>query len=178
MFKVELIGNIGSDAQVKNEGGKPFVSFSVAHTDKWVDNNNQTHESTQWVDCIIGDPESPIVPFLKSGVKVFVRGNARLRVFSSAKDRCMKAGVSVWAQDVELCGGSTDAVPRQLIDPSNGALIDVQKYYWVDVDTKEMGKDDVRTFIDRQGRNYMMTYKGFVYAAPESQDEESQEPKE
>lgn len=178
MFKSEVIGNLGSDAQVKNEGGKPFVTFSVAHRDKWVDANSQTHESVQWVDVIIGDADSPIVPFLKSGVKVFVRGNARLRVFSSAKDRCMKAGLTIWAHDVELCGGSTDAVPRQLICPENGQIIDVEKYYWVNVDTKSMKKDECRQFIDKQGNNYLMNKSGFVYAAPESQDENSQEPKE
>lgn len=175
MFKVELIGNLGSDAQVKNDGGNAFVTFSVAHTDKWKDADGKEHDSTQWVDCILNNVESAIIPFLKAGVKVFVRGNARLRVYSSKKDRCMKAGVSVWVQEVELCGGSSDAVPRELIVPEDASIFAVQKFYWVALDTKGMKKDETRQLIDRQGRNYAMNAQGFVFECPESQDEACQE---
>lgn len=33
MLKVEIIGNIGNDTEIKEFGGKKYVSFSVAHTE-------------------------------------------------------------------------------------------------------------------------------------------------
>lgn len=170
MFKCSVIGNLGSDAVVKNEGGKPFVAFSVAHRDKWTDDSGQTHESAQWIDCIIGDTEAKVIPFLKEGVKVFVRGNARLRVFSSAKDRCMKAGITIWASDIELCGGSADDVPKQLIVPDTGQLVDISKHYWANVDTKGMKKDESRQLVDTKGNNYAMNSGGFVVRCPEAKE--------
>ena len=37
MIKLEIIGNLGADAEIKQYNGNKFVSFRVAHTDKWVD---------------------------------------------------------------------------------------------------------------------------------------------
>ena len=55
MFKCEVIGNLGADAQIKGENGKQFIAFNVAHTDKWTDEAGQQHEETTWVQCIIND---------------------------------------------------------------------------------------------------------------------------
>ena len=35
MIKLEIIGNLGADAEVKVYNGNKFVTFRVAHTDKW-----------------------------------------------------------------------------------------------------------------------------------------------
>lgn len=175
MLKVEVIGNVGADAQVKNEGGKPFVAFTLAHREKWTDEAGTVHEQTQWVDVIINDPESKVVPFIKSGVKLYVRGDARLRVFSSAKDRKMKAGLTVSAREIELCGGSSDDVPSQIIDPENSAIYDVKKFYWTDASVKGMKVDDVRPFIDRRGKHYVMNKQGFVFPAPETEETQNEQ---
>ena len=169
MFKVEVIGNVGADAQVKNEGGKPFIAFTLAHQEKWTDDVGTVHEATQWIDVIINDAESKVAQYIKSGVKVYVRGDARLRVFSSAKDRKMKAGITVSAREIDLCGGSSDEVPTQVIDPNDGTIYAVTKFYWSNADTKGMKKDDVKPFTDRRGRHYVMNNNGFVFPAPDSE---------
>lgn len=171
MFKVELIGNLGADAEVKVSEGAKFVAFRVANTEKWTDSNNQEHTQTDWFDAILSNTESKVIPFLKAGVKVFIRGNATKRVYSSKKDRCMKAGITVHVQELELCGGSSDDVPRQLIDQETGALVDVSKYYWCNVDTKGMKKADTKVYSDRQGRLFVMDSRGFVVPYQEPAEE-------
>ena len=121
MFKSILIGNLGADAQVKESNGSKFVTFRVAHTESYNDQAGQKHESTTWIDCIMSNAESKVVPYLKKGTKVYVSGNCSLRVFSSAKYRQMMAGAQINVQNVELLGGSSDDVPRQLID-ANGII--------------------------------------------------------
>ena len=162
MFKIEVIGNLGSDAEVKESNGSKFVAFRVAHTDKWTQENGEKREVTSWIDCTMSNTESKVLPYLKSGVKVYVRGNASLRVYSSAKDRMMKAGAQVSVSEVELCGGVAELVPRQLIEPETGALIDVNKFYWCNADTKGMKKTDTRTVIDAKGNQYKLDARGFV----------------
>ncbi len=162
MLKVELIGNIGADAEVKDFQGNKFVTFRVAHSSKFKDANGTETESTTWVDVTMNDTESKVIPFLKQGVKVFVRGNASLRVYSSPKDRMMKAGLQVSAWEIELCGGSSDDVPRQLIDPASGALFDVTKHYWCNRSTEGMKADEFVELIDKRGHSFMMNYGGFV----------------
>lgn len=162
MLKVEVIGNLGADAEVKDYQGNKFVTFRVAHSSKFKNADGQATESTTWVDVTMNDTESKVIPFLKAGVKVFVRGNASLRVYSSPKDRMMKAGLQVSAWEIELCGGVSEDVPRQLIDPSSGALFDVSKYYWCNKSTEGMKADEYVELVDQKGHRFLMNYGGFV----------------
>ena len=162
MFKVELIGNLGADCEVKDSNGSKFVTFRLAHTEKYKQQDGREVVDTSWIDVTYNKTDSGLLPYLKQGVKVFVRGNAHLRVYSSKKDRCMKAGLTIAAMEIELCGGASDEVPRQLIDPDTGALIDVSKWYWCGVDTKAMKKDEVKELIDKNGAIYVMNKGGFV----------------
>ena len=113
MLRAELIGNLGADAQVVSENGKSFVSFNVAHTDKWTDAAGAAHESTQWVSCIINDSSSKVVQFLRKGKQVFVRGNLTARVFSSEKQRAMVAGLTINVREIELVGAKVDDKPTE-----------------------------------------------------------------
>lgn len=162
MFRAEIIGNLGADASVMESNGSKFVTMRIAHTDAYKDEQGNKHEKTVWVDATMNDAESKLLPYLKQGVKVFVRGNASLRVYSSPKDRCMKAGVTLSVREIELVGGSSDDVPRQLIDPATGMLYESQKYYWVNRDNKDMKKDDLMQLVDARGNQYVMNKAGFV----------------
>lgn len=165
MLKVELIGNLGADVQIKESNGSKFATMRIAHSDKWTDDNGNTKESTTWVDVTLNNVESKVLQYLKAGVKVFVRGNASLRVYSSAKDRCMKAGLTISAHEIELCGGSSDEVPRELFAPDNGQLFKVAKYYQSDLDTSKWKKEDQAILVDRQAHRYIVVKGGWV--APE-----------
>lgn len=129
MFKVQVIGNLGADAEVKDFQGNRFVSFKVAHTESRTKDDGTKVESTVWIGCTINGDGGKLLQYLKKGVKVFVSGSASLRVYSSKKVRAMVAGCDVRVDSVELCGGSSDAVPRQLAT-EDGALHDVSKLYW------------------------------------------------
>lgn len=128
MLQTTCIGHLGSNAEVKNENGKKFTVFRIANTDKWTDAAGQAHEVTTWVDCIMnGEPN--VLPFLKKGQQVFVTGSCALRVYSSAKDKCMKAGLTINVRQVELLGGKSDNVPSRLYSKDGTQEIVVNKFY-------------------------------------------------
>lgn len=165
MLKVELIGNLGADVEIKESNGSKFATMRIAHSDRWTDDQGNVKESTTWVDVTMNNTESKVLQYLKAGVKVFVRGTARLRVYSSQKDRCMKAGLTIVASEIELCGGSSDEVPRELFAPDNGQLFKVTKYYQSDLDTSKWKKEDQAILVDRQAHRYIVVKGGWV--APE-----------
>ena len=173
MLKVELIGNLGADVDFKESNGSKFATFRVADTTKYTTQQGETKEVTNWIDCSMNNIESKVLPYLKAGVKVFVRGNASLRVYSSKKDRCMKAGLQVSVLEIELCGGNNELVPRQVIDPVDGSIHDTQKFYWCDVPTKGMKKDDLKELVDIRGNQYIMNNQGFVAVAPTPSEEQA-----
>lgn len=175
MFKVEFIGNLGADAEIKEVNGSKFVAMRIALTDKWTTESGEKKESTTWADVTMSNTESKVIPFLKSGVKLFVRGNGSLRVYSSPKERRMKAGIQCAATEIELCGGVAELVPRQLIDPDSGALIDTTKYYWCNAETKKMKAQDVKLLIDVKGNQYLMDKRGFVAPMPSQEETQAEE---
>lgn len=131
MLQTTVIGNVGADAQFQSKDGREFVTFRVAHNDVWTDQAGQQHSSTIWVDCIMnGKPK--VAEFIKAGTQVFISGRTSVRVYSSEKDRCMKAGITINVDSVQLLGGINDEVPRRLYD-QNGAQHDVKKWYLTDV---------------------------------------------
>lgn len=176
MLKFEVSGNLGADAEIREANGSKFVAFRVAHTDKWTGEDGVKHESTAWIDCTMSNIESKVIPYLKAGTKVFVRGNGSARVYSSPKLKKMVAGLQVAVTEVELVGGQAELVPRQLIVPEDGALVDVTKHYWCNADSKGMKKDDLRKLVDQRGRTYLMNKAGFVIPeqAAEPQEDNNQ----
>lgn len=178
MLKGELIGNLGADVEVKQADGAKFVTMRVAHTDKIKKEDGSEVSKTQWVDVTWNKTDSPLLPFLKAGVKVFVRGYIDARVYSSKKDRMMKAGLKLAATEIELCGGSSDIVPKELIDPMTNQIFSVSKWYWIDRDNKQMKKDDLLLLVDRQGREYGMNKAGFVLPKPEETEVQEEQPQQ
>lgn len=151
MFKVHVIGNLGADAQVKEANGAKFVSFRVAHTESFTDQQGNKKENTVWIDCTMSNAESKIIPYLKKGTKVFVFGNASLRTYSSAKLRMIVAGCQCAVQTIELVGGSSDEVPRQLFD-EQGVMHPVSKAYYSDVTDCNLGSIQGEVFaVDKNG---------------------------
>lgn len=179
MLKVELIGNLGADVEIKESNGSKFATMRIAHSDRWTDDQGNVKESTTWVDVTMNNTESKVLQYLKAGVKVFVRGTARLRVYSSQKDRCMKAGLTIVASEIELCGGSSDEVPRELFAPDNGQLFKIAKYYQSDLDTSKWKKEDQAILVDRQAHRYIVVKGGWVAPeqVPVAEDQKPEETK-
>lgn len=161
MLKACLIGNLGADAQVKTANGREFVTFRVAHSWNFTAQDGTVNSGTIWVDCI-GNNLKGVVEYLKKGTQVYVEGEISLRVYSSKQDRCMKAGLTIHVQSVQLIGGKTEDVPREVINPDTGDVYGVEKFYQVEGwDTIPKLKDSKR-MVDERGREYVMDKDGFI----------------
>lgn len=115
MLIAEVIGNLGADAEVKND---EYISFRVAHNEK-TRTLSSVIENTTWVSVSMSLDRKGILPYLKKGTCVYVRGNLRCRVYVG-NDGHHHAGVNIRALHVELCGG-----PRQQqAESSNSANSD------------------------------------------------------
>lgn len=100
MIKLQAIGHIGRDAELKNVGGKNVINFSIAHTEK----NKDGQEKTIWIDCAKWGETTGILPFLKKGTKVFVDGNPDIRTYTKT-DGTTATSLTLRIAHVELLGG-------------------------------------------------------------------------
>ena len=111
MFKIEVIGNLGADAETRVSNDATYVAFRVAHTVKSVD--MQTGEVIRvavWVSCSKAGECTNLMPFLRKGTKVFVRGNAQLKVYTG-HDGKQHAGINLFVHELELCGSQVGDAP-------------------------------------------------------------------
>lgn len=147
MLQLQIIGNLGADAQVQDFNGKKAVCFNVAHTDRWVDDNNTKHETTTWVSCILNGDGGNLLQYLKKGTSVCCLGDCSTRVYSSPKERRMVAGLNLRVNHIELIGGRVDDVPRQLVT-AEGLIIQTNKAFWIAQDAvKSLGIGKGKTIL-------------------------------
>lgn len=169
MLIATLIGNLGANAEIKTADGREFVSFRVAHNDSYKGADGNRVESSMWVDCTMScnNGRPAVLPYLTKGTSVCVVGQVSTRVYSSEKDRCMKAGLKIHVQRVELIGAAGDNCPRRLFT-KDGVMVDVLKYFHAE--TQET------TLYDQRGNAYTIAEGGWV-CPPNTQNDDQGESK-
>lgn len=171
MLQALLVGHLGGDAEVKTKDGREFVTMRVAHSERWTDENGQLHENTVWVDCIM-DGRPKVVEFLKRGTIVCVTGAAMTRLYSSAKERCMKAGLQIRVLSINLVGSKPDVVPSRLYSTEDGREMVVNKYYQCPELVRK--EDDVEWYplVSRSGDRFVVDRNGWVQKYEEPNNDE------
>lgn len=161
MLQAMLIGHLGADAESKSTNGNEFITFRIANTDKWTDEAGQVHEQTTWVDCIMnGKPK--VFEYLKKGQLVYVAGSVSLRVYSSAKDKCMKAGMTINVRQVELLGGKSDDVPTLLYTEDGQQQVNVGKFFYAPTGKCSKGKAESRILVSKSGERFVQDPEGWI----------------
>lgn len=101
MVSIELIGNLGANAEVKSYQGTQFVSFNVCDNRKVGEK-----EVTQWYGCTLNKWSEKLFPYLRKGQGVFVRGIPRYRIFDSALHRCKMVAIDIMVNEIQLIGAA------------------------------------------------------------------------
>lgn len=97
MFKAQIIGNLGNDAQVQVINGSEYVAFDVAHSYKIGDK-----DATVWISCLMRG-RAKVMEYLKRGTKVYVSGDLSGRIYDSSHYRCKMIGYTVFVDTLQLC---------------------------------------------------------------------------
>lgn len=127
MLQLTIIGNLGADAVLRSANGREFISFRVAHTERFSDASGNQQERVIWVDVTKDGNGGELLKYLCAGIKVYVTGRPSFRIYDSAKWHTKMIGVSIFATQIELCG-SSEQVPTHLYD-AEGVQHVVEKYY-------------------------------------------------
>lgn len=165
MLKAMLIGHLGADAELKSANGRDFVTFRVAHSFNSTSSDANSTSNVVWVDCIANNVTA-LLPYLKRGTQVFVEGNISLRVYSSKQDRCMKAGLTIHVDNIQLIGTKVELVPKEIINPDDGSIHEVSKKYMIADMIGVVAPDAYKEMVDARGNGYMLDTLGFIIPQP------------
>jgi len=106
MRRIEIIGNLGSDAEKKiTQGGTEVLNFSVAAK------GSRKGSEAEWYRCaIFGKRAESLAGYLEKGKQVYVRGELTARPWS--KDGRSGTSLDVTVDEIELLG-SPQLEPRR-----------------------------------------------------------------
>ena len=114
--KVQLIGNLGKDPELKyTSAGVAVATFSIATSDSWKDQEGNTQERTEWHNIVAWRKLAEICgEWLKKGKRVYIEG--RLQTRSYEKDGVKKYITEIVADQMIMLDGG----PRS----SNGGEVE------------------------------------------------------
>ncbi len=104
--KVILIGNLGKDPEVRfTPNGRALAKFPVATSEKWVDQEGNRQERTEWHNVVVwGKQAETCGQYLAKGRQVFIEGSIRSRQYDD-KDGNKRYITEIVARDVRFLGG-------------------------------------------------------------------------
>lgn len=105
--KVIIIGNLGSDPELRTTGGGQQVAqFSVATSRSWTNASGEKQEKTEWHRIVAWRKLAEIADrYLKKGDKVYIEGEIQYREYE-AKDGSGKRYVTeIEAREMTMLGG-------------------------------------------------------------------------
>lgn len=99
MYRLEAIGNIGQDAEMKPINGKDYYSFSIAYTEK-----RGGVDKTYWIKCLklVGD-SNKLGNYLKKGQQVLVSGMPYTSAYINKENKAV-SDQCVFVNNIQLLG--------------------------------------------------------------------------
>ena len=126
--KVTLIGNLGSDPEVRaTAGGNRVATFSLATSRSWNDATGSKQEKTEWHRCVVWNTKTSqladiVEKYVKKGDKLFVEGRIEYRQWQD-KENQTRYSTEINVREMIMLGGGSGAASRGESDPeaSSGA---------------------------------------------------------
>jgi single-strand DNA-binding protein len=107
--KVQLIGNLGSDPEVRSAtGGNRVANFSLATSRSWNDASGTKQEKTEWHRCVVWNSKNSqladiVERYVKKGDKLFVEGRIEYRTWQD-KDGQTKYSTEINVRELIMLG--------------------------------------------------------------------------
>ncbi len=104
--KVILIGNLGSDPEVRYlESGSAVAKFSIATTESYTNKSGERVENTEWHRIELWEGLAKVAEkYLKKGNQVYIEGRIRTDNWTD-KEGQQRSGITIRANSMTLLGG-------------------------------------------------------------------------
>jgi len=105
--KVQLIGNLGKDPEVKyTPQGTPVAKITLATNERYKDKDGNWQDRTEWHNVVLWQRLAEIAgEYLKKGGKVYIEGRLQTRSWDDKQSGQKKWMTEVVASDLILLGG-------------------------------------------------------------------------
>ena len=80
MIKIQFIGNVGTDATLKQLDNSNVINFTVAVNESYKNKDGVKQTVTKWIDCEVWN-RPKLQAFIKKGGMLFINGNPEVREY-------------------------------------------------------------------------------------------------
>jgi single-strand DNA-binding protein len=103
--KVILIGNVGSDPEIRHlEGGTPVANFRLATSETYTNRNGERITQTEWHNIVVWRGLAEVVEkYVKKGSQLFVEGKIRTRAWDD-KDGNKRYTTEIVVDTLQMLG--------------------------------------------------------------------------
>lgn len=113
--QITLLGNVGSDPDVRDVGGSKVASFSLATSRKWTGKDGTKQEKTEWHRCQVWNAGTSkladiVAQYVRKGAKLLVVGAMEYREWE--KDGVKRTSAEVRVSSLQMVGGKSDDAPK------------------------------------------------------------------
>lgn len=108
MKKIQIIGNVTKDAEVRSfEGGRSVINFDVAVNERFKDRNGQKQERTSYIRCAMwrDSQYTNIAQYITKGTKVFVEGSPEADAYINKEGKAV-GNVKINVREFEFLGST------------------------------------------------------------------------
>ena len=128
MLRVSVLGNLGSDAELRSSTkGAPIAGFRVAVNQVRTGASGEREETTEWFRINVAGRQAEYAARLQKGQRVLVVGRLQISHFQR-KDGTQGTGFDVWADEVQNVSGRSAAADsedgRALVSDAAGDFAD------------------------------------------------------
>ena len=105
--KVILLGNVGSDPEIRESNGGKFATCRLATTDKGYTKRDGTQvpERTEWHNIVANSNIVGVIEnYVRKGTKLYIEGKLRTRKYT-ARDNTERTVTEIYIDNLELLGG-------------------------------------------------------------------------
>ena len=81
MQKIQCIGFLGNDAEVKDLTNNQVINFSVAVSESYTNKQGEKVTNTVWFECAKWGNNTAVAQYLKKGTQVYVEGKVSNRAW-------------------------------------------------------------------------------------------------
>ena len=108
--KVMLIGNLGSDPEVRSTtGGNRVATFSLATSRSWNSPNGEKQEKTEWHRCVVWNTKGTgladvVEKYCKKGDRIYVEGRIDYKQWQD-KENQTRYSTEINVRELMMLGG-------------------------------------------------------------------------
>ena len=105
--RVQLIGNLGKDPEIKyTPSGTPVAKITIATNERFKDKSGEWQDRTEWHNVVLWQRLAEIAgEYLKKGGKVFIEGRLQTRSWDDKQTDQKRYATDIVASDLILLGG-------------------------------------------------------------------------